>query len=43
MYGLYYIKEETFTPKKIKGFGLGAKNEEQKDGSVPWEIVFTYR
>ena len=30
MYGIYYIKEETLMPKKNKGFGLVANNEEQK-------------
>ena len=29
MYGIYYIKEDIFIPKKTKGFGLGADNEEQ--------------
>ena len=35
MYGIYYIKEEMCIPKKTKGFGLGADNEEQKTNPCP--------
>ena len=35
MYGIYYIKEDIFIPKKTKGFGLGADNEEQKNNPCP--------